>query len=237
MERRKPEVLLASFPRSGNTYLRNILFEVYGIYSWNNLRKYYNNLEHLERIKAKIESGGGNEKKLAKLEELKTFSSFPILKTHEMPDEILPYCAPDVKIIYLIRDGRDANVSEAHHRSDLISPGSDFLENLRHSVDATHGSHFGGWSNNVEAWLKIAHEVMFFEELIENPIEETEKLRDMLNLPDPDISKLPTFESQRDGKAHFGGSARPQLSDEEREEFNKKFFRKGMVRLARGLAI
>jgi hypothetical protein len=229
MERKKPEILLASFPRSGNTYLRNILFEVYGIYSWNNLRKFYSNAEHIARISKKVDSGRSNEKKLAKLEELKFYGSFPVLKTHELPHEILPYCTPDVKIVYMIRDGRDACVSAAHHRSDLISPGSDYNDNLKQAIEASLGSYFGGWSKNVEDYLKIAHAVIYFEELVKNPIETVETLRGVLDLPEPKIDKLPTFESQRDGMAHFGGAARPQLSDEERDDFNKKFFRKGAV--------
>lgn len=229
MERKKPELLLASFPRSGNTYLRNILYEVYGIYSWNNLRKYYNNAEHLERIRRKIESGRANERKLNKLKELENYASFANLKTHEMPKEILPYCADDVKIVYLIRDGRDACVSAGHHRSDLIAPGSDFNKNLRQAIVAPLDTYFGGWSQNVEEWMKISHAVIFFEELIEDPIAVTSSLSELLNLPEPNLDKVPTFESQREGLAHFGGAARPQLSDEEKEEFNKKFFRKGEV--------
>jgi len=229
MERKQPEILLTSFPRSGNTYLRNILYEVYGIYSWNNLRKFYNNAEHIQRMQKKIESGRSNEKKLEKLEELMQFGKFPILKSHELPHEILPYCIPDVKIIYMIRDGRDACVSSAHHRSDLIAPGSDFTDNLKQAITASMGSYFGGWSKNIEEWMKVAHKVIYFEELVENPIEVTEQLRGILDMPEPDTSKLPTFESQRDGQAHFGGAARPQLSEEERDEFNKKFFRRGKI--------
>lgn len=229
MDRKKPELLLASFPRSGNTYLRNILYEVYGIYSWNNLRKFYKNSEHIARLQRKIESGISNEKKIAKLEELQRFGSFPNLKTHELPQEILPYCTEDVKIIYMIRDGRDACVSAAHHRSDLISPGSDFVDNLKQAINASMGSYFGGWSKNVQEWMEIAHKVIFFEELVNDPIGTTEQFRGLLDLPEPDADKLPTFESQRDGQAHFGGAARPQLSDEEKDNFNKKFFRKGKV--------
>lgn len=229
MERKKPELLLASFPRSGNTYLRNILYEVYGIYSWNNLRKYYNNAKQYDRLSRKIAEGKSNEKKLAKLAELEQFRKFHNMKTHELPAEILPYCVDDVKIVYMIRDGRDACVSAAHHRCDLIAPGSDFIENLKQAINASMGSYFGGWSKNVEEWLKIAHRVIFFEELVDDPIKVTEQLRGLIDMPEPDTAKVPTFESQREGKAHFGGGARPQLSEEEKDEFNKKFFRKGKV--------
>lgn len=229
MERPKPEILLASFPRSGNTYLRNILYDVYGIFSWNNMRKYYNNFEHMLRLRKKMEFGRSSERKMQKLAELEEFSRSNILKTHELPKDILPYCVPDVKVVYLIRDGRDACVSMAHHRSDLIAPGSDYLENLKDTILASHDTHFGGWSKNVEEWMKVAHKVMFFEELIEEPLEEMQQLGDIFDLGNPDLDSMPTFESQREGKAYFGGSIRKQLSKEEQEEFNKKFFRSGKV--------
>lgn len=229
MEQFKPELLLASFPRSGNTYLRNILFDVYGIYSWNNLKKYHNNFESIERLRKKIESGKSNDKKLARLSEMEKLGRSKVMKTHEIPGGVLPYCSNDVKVIYLIRDGRDACVSSAHHRSDIVSPGSDYRTNLIDAINASMGSYFGGWSKNVEEWLKIADKVIFFEELVADPLKVLESLRDTIELPEADASKLPTFESQRHGMAHFGGGARPQLTDAERDEFNKKFFRKGKV--------
>lgn len=229
MESKKPDVLLASFPRSGNTYLRNILYDVYGIYSWNNLRKYYNNFDHIDELKKKISRGKSNDKKLNRLAEMEQLASSRVMKTHERPGNILPECSPGVKIIYLIRDGRDACISSAHHRSDIVSPGSDFLGNLRDAILASMGTHFGGWSKNVEEWMEVAHKVIFFEDLVHDPIGTVEQLRDVLPLPEPDVSRLPTFESQREGSSHFGGGARPQLSDEERENFNKKFFRSGKI--------
>ena len=226
---RKPEVLLASFPRSGNTYLRNVLLDVYDIFSWNNIEKFSKAQHKLneQEARSKIRNLKGQPAK--KLSELRQKLFFPVVKTHEVPDKVLKECSPDVRIIYLIRDGRDALVSMAHHRKDIVEPGTDYLNNLKQAISAPMGSYFGGWSGNVKAWLPIAHAIIRFEELVEKPVETTEKLRGTLDLPLPDMNNIPTFDSQKEGKSYFGGQARMQKSEDERQEFNQKFFRKGKI--------
>jgi hypothetical protein len=226
-EDEKPKLVLASFPRSGNTYLRNILMDVFGMYSWNNIVVYNNALKEYKKLKRakKIRTiSAAGERKLRKLEKQ---LAFPMVKTHEMPKNILPLCNPDTKIIYLVRDGRDALVSMAHHRKDIIEPGSDFIHNLKEALWAPMGSYFGGWGANVEEWSKIAHLTLKFEEMTTDPETAIKKLQEVLDLPEPDMSKIPTFDSQRKGESHFGGTKRKNLSKEEKEEFNQKFFRSG----------
>ena len=46
--------------------------------------------------------------KLEKLNDLRFQTSWAYVKTHELPENILLQCEPDVKCIYLVRDGRDA---------------------------------------------------------------------------------------------------------------------------------
>lgn len=226
---RKPEVLLASFPRSGNTYLRNVLLDVYDIFSWNNIEKFNKAQDKHNELESRMKNRPLDSKKSTKLSELRYDLLFPVVKTHEMPAKILDECSPDVRIIYLIRDGRDALVSMAHHRKDIIEPGTKFLNNLKQAISAPMGSYFGGWSGNVKAWLSIAHAVIHFEDLVEKPVETIEKLRGTLDLPLPDMNNIPTFESQRKGSSYFGGQARKQKSEEEKQEFNEKFFRKGKI--------
>lgn len=107
-------IWLASFPRSGNTFFRNILYEVYGISS----SEY-----HMEKTKKVIED----------------FDSFPVIKTHLLPHQ-LPKNLQDLKSVYIIRDGRDALVSLAHHRKDIIAPGSNYYKNLTEAILARGGS-------------------------------------------------------------------------------------------------
>ncbi|RLD78800.1 MAG: hypothetical protein DRJ15_10775, partial [Bacteroidetes bacterium] len=131
------------------------------------------------------------------------------------------------KIIYLVRDGRDALVSMAHHRKDIIEPGSDYIDNLKEALWAPMGSYFGGWGTNVREWTEIADLVIHFDELVNDTEKVIERLREVLDLPEPDMQKIPTFDSQRKGGSHFGGKKRKKLSQEEQDAFNQQFFRSG----------
>ena len=224
---RKPKLILASFPRSGNTFLRNILLDVFDVYSWNNIIVYNEALKGQEKLAEKKKNqaiGAAAEKKLKKLN---AQLAYPVIKTHELPRNILPLCSRDVKIIYLVRDGRDALVSMAHHRKDIIKPGSDFISNLKEALWAPMGSYFGGWGKNVSAWTKIADLVIHFEKLVENPEKEILRIQKLLDLPDAKLENIPTFSSQREGGSHFGGTKRKRLSEKEKDKFNQQFFRSG----------
>ncbi len=186
-------IWLASFPRSGNTFFRNVLFDVYG-----------------------IESGifkPRSTKKAAK--------KFNVVKTHMLPYEIAP-SKLNIPAVYLVRDGRDAVISMAHQWADITEPGSDFNKNLRSIINPKRNEHFGGWSKNVELWLSRANIIIRFEDLITNPLVEIEKLRQLKNfiLPNPNVEKLPTFESQRNGNPKYSPSKKVK---------NSLFFRKGKI--------
>ena len=71
------------------------------------------------------------------------------VKTHDLPNR------DNNPAVVLIRDGRDAVVSYAHFflktERGIDHPGRDlFEETLRGIVD---GDSFGGWSDNVNAWV------------------------------------------------------------------------------------
>jgi len=188
---------LASFPRSGNTFVRNILFEVYG-----------------------IKSSAFRLDKETKWSDI--YTELPVVKTHYLPKDVEPPIDSSVKVACLIRDGRDALISTAHHRKDIVEPGSDFRENLKTAILASGDSHFGGWSENVRQWADIADVVVRYEDLVEDPIRETEKFRAILDMPEPDIAKLPTLDSQRNSENKYGKFKR-------HENRSKLFFRRGVA--------
>jgi glycosyltransferase involved in cell wall biosynthesis len=194
-------IWLASFPRSGNTYLRNILYELYGIAS----SEY-----HFE----------------PNLVLDQDYASYPVVKTHLLPSDLKPH-ERTAKSIYIVRDGRDAVVSMAHHRKDIIAPGSDFQENLRAAIVAQGGSYFGGWSKNAEQWIKQADLVLYYEDLIAHPQACIERVRTLLELPAPDYSKIPTFEQLKQGKPVYGGGWENDINSDVVENYATKFFRRG----------
>jgi len=143
-----------------------------------------------------------------------------------MPSDLKPHDRK-AKSIYILRDGRDAMVSMAHHRKDIIAPGSDFQENLRAAIIAQGGSYFGGWSKNVEQWIKQADLVLYYEDLIADPRGCTERVRKLLNLPEPDYSKIPTFEQLKQGKPVYGGGWENDINSDVVDHYAVKFFRQG----------
>jgi glycosyltransferase involved in cell wall biosynthesis len=187
-------IVLASFPRSGNTFLRNILFEAFGLES---------STYHLLPGK-KLNPN---------------YNQYPVVKTHLLPHQ-LPADLRSRPAVYIVRDGRDAVVSLAHHRSDIVEPGSDFENNLIEAILAQQGSHFGGWSENVKAWSIHASLILRFEDLIQNPMQEVLKLKSLLDLPEPDPAKIPTFRQLKFGKPRYG-------STYDRRPIAEQFFRKG----------
>jgi glycosyltransferase involved in cell wall biosynthesis len=190
-------IWLASFPRSGNTFFRNVLYNVYGLES---------STFHID-----------DNRPLDK-----DYASYPIVKTHLLPDQLVPE-NKDIPAVYIVRDGRDALVSLAHHRKDIVEPGTDFENNLLEAIVAKEGSHFGGWATNVESWSDRANVVIRFEDLIVDPIKEAEKLRSIIDLPQPDASKLPSFEDLKYGQPKYGGGGQDAFD----KEVNKKNFRRG----------
>lgn len=188
-------IWLASFPRSGNTFFRNILFEVYGLSS---------STYHQDKDRSLDEN----------------YDQHPVIKTHLLPEQ-LPEHLRNRKIVYIIRDGRDALVSMAHHRKDIVEPGSDYYNNLLLAMLANEGSYFGGWSENVKQWTAKADLVIHFSDLIEDPIREIEKLRGIIDLPQPDLSKLPSFQDLKFGQPKYGGG--------EEHVHAKHHFRRGKI--------
>ena len=190
---------LASFPRSGNTFFRNVLHDVYGVES---------STYHLDPNR-RVD---------------KNYAVFKVVKTHLLPGQ-LPVETSDWPAVYLVRDGRDSLVSIAHHRKDIVAPGTDFYNNLIEATLAQNGSFFGGWSENVRQWAERASIVIRFEDLIADPIREVEKLRQLIDLPPADPTKLPTFQSLREGEPAYGGGKGANFNP----ATNRKHFRKGKV--------
>ncbi|MCK5339237.1 MAG: glycosyltransferase [Bacteroidales bacterium] len=194
-------IWIASFPRSGNTFVRNILHDVYGLTS----SEYHMEDDH------PLEAD---------------YADHPFVKTHLLPTQLDP-AAPGIKAVYIVRDGRDVMVSMAHQRQDIVAPGSDFYKNLKAAIIAEKDSFFGGWSKNVEAWTKRAGLIIRYEDLLADPVGQIERIREICRLPAPDPSKIPSFEALKEGKAAYGARKTWGYTDEESKKLADKAFRKG----------
>lgn len=90
------KIWLASYPRSGNTYLRTILHSCFGLPSTSVYPRDLGGNTGLERLAGHFEADGGHPDPSGRN---------PVLvKTHEYPKD-------DAPAIYVVRDGRAATVS------------------------------------------------------------------------------------------------------------------------------
>ncbi len=194
-------IWIASFPRSGNTYLRNILFEVYGLES---------STFHMDSDYP-LDSD---------------YETYPFVKTHLLPSQLIPK-DETIKSVYLVRDGRDAMCSIAHHRKDIVASGSDYHKNLRAAIIAERGTFFGGWSTNVTHWVQQADIVIRYEDLLVDPIKEVERLREIMDLPQPNLNKFPSFKQMKFGIPEYGSGKNRGISEDEMKDLSVKNFRKG----------
>jgi hypothetical protein len=117
-------VWLASYPRSGNTFLRTILWQCFALHSASiypgdldgnrKLEEYVGHIEHGQRFPE---------------------DSIPLVKTHEQAEDKNP-------AIYVIRDGRAASVSLWRFWNRSLP--------LEAVIEGRH--RFGTWSGHVQSW-------------------------------------------------------------------------------------
>jgi hypothetical protein len=121
-------VWLASYPRSGNTYLRTILRHAFGLRSASVYPNDLGSNKELEEYVGHIEHSPGLQDQLQE-------TGVPLIKTHELANDSRP-------AIYVIRDGRAACVSlwEFYNRNMPIEA-------------VIEGQHrFGTWASHVKSW-------------------------------------------------------------------------------------
>ncbi len=125
----KPGIIwIASYPRSGNTLLRTVLWHCFGLRSGSVYPDDFGGRKALEEYVGHIELGP--DRRI-------TFpdGGLPLVKTHEYPID-------DDPAIYVVRDGRAASVSlwEFYRRSMSLEA-------------VIRGQHrFGTWSAHLAAW-------------------------------------------------------------------------------------
>lgn len=161
-------IWLASYPRSGNTFLRTILWHCFGLHSASlypedlgGNKELEAHTGHIEHDKGKIAFPSG---------------SLPLVKTHEHAKDSNP-------AIYIIRDGRAASVSLWQFYNKGIS--------LEAIVEGRH--RFGTWGSHVTSWnpwVRPNTLLLRYEDIINKFPENLEKIsaflaRDILssNIP------------------------------------------------------
>lgn len=189
-------IWIASYPRSGNTFLRNIFFDTYGLES----TSYPREGKHRDDV------------------------DYQITKTHELPS-LVPDLKDDDFVIYLVRDGRDAFVSNSFYGKNFLKSEASLDEITHHQIMANDGAFFGGWSNNVAQWSKRANLIIRFEDLTTQPEYYLGKIAAMLQLSEPDTSKIKSFTELKNSIPKYGSGSKKG----NQKDFVQHFFRKGKI--------
>ena len=193
-------IFLTSYPRSGNTLLRTVLYQCFNLKSGSVYGNEFHGNIKLENYIGYIEQ---NEDSSITFPE----GQLPIIKTHE---ENIPNCAA----IYVVRDGRAATVSlwEFYGRETSIS---DIIEgNYR----------FGKWSDHINSWDPLFRPntlLLKYEDILTNLDSVLLKLGAFLN-QDVLNHKLPPRETIADGRwVRKKTNWESELSGENLDRFNE----------------
>lgn len=154
-------VWLASFPRSGNTFLRILLHRIYGVRS----SVVYDVDGVAERLG---ESLVGFEQRPMGYDEMRASDTVHFVKTHRQRDASI---LDDDRAICLVRDGRDSLVSWARMNSE--DDPSRFEPELRKMIERDTATGTGNWGANVLSWLRPEASnrvVLRYEALIADPV-------------------------------------------------------------------
>lgn len=124
-----PDVIwIASYPRSGNTYLRTILHQCFGAYSTSH---YEADLGHNRALETYVGHVDLSDAEAIELPAGKTL----FIKTHERPPNADP-------AIYVVRDGRAA-VASLYQFANRTIPLEDIILGR---------TRFGTWADHLRAW-------------------------------------------------------------------------------------
>lgn len=186
-------IWLASYPKSGNTWVRTFLAHYEnpssGIANLPSLAKYKiaSSRELFDYI-AGIEASNLTEPELQGyrsrvFEYLQPTSPFPIFKIHDAflqknHQPIIPIASTRL-VIYLVRNPLDVVISFAHHRGEAIEKTISFMNNpnatigvTKAGVNAQFQQYLGTWSEHARGWTEqslLPVHVIRYEDMLLNP--------------------------------------------------------------------
>ena len=183
------QLWLASYPRSGNTFLRILLRHRYAI------RSVCTEFERAAPAPRTIRKSAILTPDYASAED-PVIAELIGMKTHA-----LPTTSAD-PALYVVRDGRDSLVSYAHFaltevkgfELDEITPG--LVANKVRDLILFPRLNYGTWSQNVDTWTRRPNTIVIrFEELVARPGPTVDRAIAELGLDLPIVAEsIPSFE-------------------------------------------
>lgn len=167
-------ILLASYPRSGNTFLRTLLWNNFGFKSGSVYQNDLGGNRNLENFVGHIEQENGR---------IRFPSDQPILlKTHSHD------IYPGEKAIYVVRNGLETLKSLLKFYSDQIIESPEYPEKISKGE-----LFFKDWASHVQSWVPWHRPTTLFlryEDIASDPQDAISKLSDFLNVK-PITTRIP----------------------------------------------
>jgi len=213
-------IWLASYPRSGNTFMRVLLKACFGLNSYSQ----YNDTSDIG-VDSEFAKTVGHQKYEGNWKEFyaeaKKSNERILIKTHDKPIDA-------GKTIYLVRDPRSVVVSFHNY---LQSFSTLELKRVHTIMGATA---FGAWGQHIMEWRpdkRYDTLIVHFEELVQNPLHIAQKVGDFLGI-EMHGNSIPSFaDLQKLNPAFFrSGSNKQNVSELNSNELNlvNFLFRKQM---------
>ncbi|MFY9932722.1 MAG: sulfotransferase domain-containing protein [Streptosporangiaceae bacterium] len=210
-------VWVASFPRSGNTFLRIVLNRLYGVRT--------SVVYDVDGVAGRLgPSLVGSGERPGTFAAMRASPEVHLVKTHRPRDRQI---LDGDKAICLVRDGRDCLVSWARQRSE--DGVRCFADELRDLIFRPAERGAGSWGRNVLSWLQPAHPgriMLRYEELIGKPGVAVRQVTDALRLglEPATTAAIPTFAELHhvDGRFFrrgFTGTYRDELPEDLHQAF------------------
>lgn len=202
------DIFIVGYPKSGNTWFQNLITGVvYGV----DLRFGPNALVH------------DLVPDFDYCTYYRRYSTPVYFKTHVLP-------RPDFRrVVYLLRDGRDAMVSYRHYREAIDGVKYDFLEFVSPETKL-FPCH---WSEHVDTWMQNPYQaqmlVIRYEDLLSEPVKELRRFCEFANISrDTDhlaaVAEGASFRNLRDKETRTGFGRPDQIFPP-----GTFFFRRGIV--------
>lgn len=172
-------IWIASYPRSGNTFVRLVLHHYFGLQTYSVYDDHYDigkDKRTREIVGHSFLPEGWEPAEAASSKELW------LVKTHNLP-------ADDERAIYIIRDGRDVMVSYQKYLEDFANQRAELFDVIAGFVP------FGSWSNHVNEWNPAKRDktlLLRYEDLLSSPDASIESIGAFIDI-EPISQDMPSF--------------------------------------------